>query len=149
MADQKKKKFDEMSIWELYETDLDKEVEGFWHQVNKKISVKLARAGGANLAFSKAMEEKTRPHRKRGGAFEGENVDVDLATDIMKQAFAETIILDWKGFTKKADGKPLAYNAKVAYEMMVALPDLYVELRDAAGAAANYRIEDIKADVGN
>lgn len=142
------KKFDEMSIWDMYETDLSKETEGFWHKVNKTISVKLARAGGANLSFTKAMEEKTREHRKRGGAFEGQKVDVELATDLMKQAFAETIIMDWKGFTKK-DGNPLAYSAKVAYDLMVSLPDLFVELRDAAGEAANYRIEDIQADVGN
>jgi hypothetical protein len=145
MAD---KTHDEMSIWDLYETDLAKETEGFWHKVNKKISVKLARAGGSNMAFTKAMEEKTREHRKRGGAFEGEKVDVDLATDIMKQAFAEVIILDWKGFTKK-DGKTLAYSPKAAYEILVALPDLFNELRDAAGAAANYRAEDIQDDVGN
>jgi len=144
----KTKKFDDMSIWDLFETDMNKEVEGFWHKVNKKIKVKLARAGGANLSFTKAMEEKTREHRKRGGAFEGDNVDVELATDLMKQSFAETIILDWKGFTKK-DGKPLAYSPKVAYELMVSLPDLFNELRDAAGAAANYRIEDIQDDVGN
>ena len=147
MANQKK--FDEMSIWELYETDLAKETEGFWHTVNKKIKVKLARAGGANLSFTKAMEEKTREHRKRGGAFEGSNVDVELATDLMKQAFAETIILDWKGFTDRKTDNTVAYTPKAAYEMMVALPDLFNELRDAAGEAANYRIEDIQADVGN
>ncbi len=146
MADQKK--FDDMSVWDIYETDLSKETEGFWYKVNKKISIKLARAGGANLSFTKAMEEKTREHRKRGGAFEGDKVDVELATDLMKQAFAETIILDWKGLTNKA-GKTVAFSAKVAYDMMVALPDLFNELRDAAGEAANYRIEDIKDDVGN
>jgi hypothetical protein len=142
------KKFDEMSIWDLYETDMSKETEGFWYRVNKKVSVKLARAGGANMSFSKAMEEKTRDHRKRGGAFEGNKVDVELATDLMKQAFAETIILDWKGFTSKA-GKTVAYSPKAAYEMMVALPDLFNELRDAAGEIANFRIEEIQEDVGN
>lgn len=146
MANQKK--FDDMSVWDIYETDLSKETEGFWHKVNKKISIKLARAGGANMAFTKAMEEKTREHRKRGGAFEGDKVDVELGIDLMKQSFAETIILDWKGLTNKA-GKTVAFSAKAAYEMMVALPDLFNELRDVAGEAANYRIEDIKDDVGN
>ncbi len=146
MTDQKK--FDDMSIWDLYETDMNKEVEGFWYSVNKKVSVKLARAGGSNLAFTKAMEEKTREHRKRGGALEGDRMDIELATDIMKQAFAETIILDWKGFTNKK-GKTVSYTAKVAYDTMVALPDLFNELRDAAGEAANYRSEDIQDDVGN
>ena len=143
------KKFDEMSIWDMYETDLTRETEGFWYKVNKKISVKLARAGGANLSFTTAMEALTREHRKRGGALEGEKVDVELVTDIMRQAFADTIILDWKGFTDKRTGKAVAYTPKVAYEMMVSLPDLFIELRDAAGAAANYRIEDIQDDVGN
>ena len=141
-------KVEELSIYEMYETDMAKEVEGFWYPVSKRISVKLARAGGANLAFSKAMEEKTRPHRKRGGAFEGENVDVELATELMKQAFAETIILDWKGITNKA-GKTVAYSPAAANKLLIDLPDLYVELRDAAGAAANYRLEEIKDDVGN
>ncbi|KKN85642.1 hypothetical protein LCGC14_0277710, partial [marine sediment metagenome] len=42
-----------------------------------------------------------------------------------------------------------ANSAKAAYDLMVSLPDLFNELRDAAGEAANYRIEDIQADVGN
>lgn len=141
-------KFDDMSIWDLYETDMAKEVEGFWHPVNKKISIKMARAGGANLAFSKVMEEKTRPHRKRGGAFEGDNVDVELATDLMKEAFAETIILDWKGITTK-EGKKVAYSPAAARKLLKDLPDLYNELREAAGSAANFRLDEIKADVGN
>ena len=141
-------KVEELSIYEMYETDQAKEVEGFWHPVNKKISVKLARAGGANLTFSKAMELKTRPHRKRGGAFEGENVDMELATELMIESFAETIILDWKGITNKED-KKVAYSPAAAKKLLTDLPDLYIELRDAAGSAANYRIEEIKDDVGN
>ena len=70
------KSHDEMSIYELFETDMAMEVEGFWHKVNKMISIKLARSGGSNLAFATAMEKKTRQHRKRGGAFEGDEVDV-------------------------------------------------------------------------
>lgn len=141
-------KHDELSIYELYETDLAKEVEGFWHKVNKKISIKMARAGGANLSFTKAMEQKTREHRKRGGALEGDEMDIELVTEIMKEAFAECIILDWKGITNK-EGKKVAFSVAAAKKMIADLPDLYSELRDAAGAASNFRIAGIKADVGN
>lgn len=141
-------KHDELSIYELYETDLTKEVEGFWHNVTKKISVKMARAGGANLAFTKAMEFKTREHRKRGGALEGNEMDIDLVTGIMKEAFAETIILDWKGITNK-EGKKVPFSVAAAKKLIADLPDLYNELRDAAGLAANFRLEGIKEDVGN
>ncbi len=139
---------DEMSIYALYETDATKEIEGFWHKVNKKISVKMARAGGANLGFTKAMELKTRDHRKRGGAFEGDKVDVELANELMKEAFAETIILDWKGITNK-EGKKVAYSPAAAIKLLQDLPDLFIELREAAGSAANFRFEEIKDDVGN
>ncbi len=139
---------DEMSVYALYETDMTREVEGFWHPVNKKISIKMARAGGANLAFSAAMELKTRPHRKRGGAFEGENVDVELANELTKEAFAETIIMDWKGITNK-DGKKVAYSPAAAIKLLKDLPDLFIELREAAGSAANFRLGEIKNDVGN
>ncbi len=141
-------KVEELSIYEMYETDLTKEVEGFWYPVNKKISVLMARAGGANLKFSEEMELKTRPHRKRGGAFDGDNVDVELATELMRETFAETIILDWKGITDKT-GKKVAYSPAAAKKLLKDLNDLYLELRDAAGAASNYRIEEIQDDVGN
>lgn len=139
---------DEMSIYDLFETDMEKEVEGFWHPVNKNISIKMARAGGANMAYSKVMELKTRPHRKRGGAFEGENVDVALANELMQEAFAETIILDWKGITTK-EGKKVPYSPAAAVRLLKDLPDLFIELRDAAGSAANFRLEEVKDDVGN
>ena len=141
-------KVEELSIYEMYETDMVREVEGFWYKVSKKISVKMARAGGANLEFSKEMELKTRPHRKRGGAFEGDNVDIELATELMKEAFADKIILDWKGMTNK-ESKKIAYSPAAARKLLIDLPDLYIELRDAAGAASNFRIEEIKDDVGN
>ena len=141
-------KIEELSIYEMYETDMAKEVEGFWYPVNKKISIKMARAGGANLEFSKAMEASTRPHRKRGGAFEGDNVDIELATELMRDAFAETIILDWKGITTK-DGKKVACSPAAAKKLLTDLPDLYLELRDAAGAASNFRMDEIKDDAGN
>jgi hypothetical protein len=139
---------DEKSIYDLYETDMSKEVDGFWYPVNKSISIKMARAGGANMAFTKAMEQKTRSHRKRGGAFEGDNVDVELANELMREAFAETIILDWKGVTNK-EGKKIAYSPAAAVKLLTDLPDLFIDLREAAGSAANFRAEGIKEDVGN
>ena len=136
------------SIYELFETDADLETQGFWHPINKHISFLLARAGGSNMGFSKAMEKKTRSHRGRGGAFEDDNVDVELATILMQEAFAETVILDWKGVTDKA-GKKINYTPAAATKLMKALPDLFGILRDAASKAANFRAEEVKADLGN
>lgn len=138
------------NIYDLYETDFTKENEGFWYTANQKegISFLLARAGGANLKFAKAMEKKTRPHRGRGGAFEDDKVDIEMATEIMVEAFAETIILDWKGITDRK-GKKIAFSPATAIKILKDLPDLAVELREASGKIANYQIEGVKEDVGN
>jgi hypothetical protein len=136
------------SIYDLYETDNALETQGFWHPINKNISFLLARAGGSNMGFSKAMEKKTRSHRGRGGAFEDDNVDIELATTFMQEAFAETVILDWKGVTDKK-GKKVPYSPGAAIKLMKDLPDLFVVLRDAASKAANFRAEEVKDDMGN
>ena len=138
------------SIYELYETDHNLEVDGHWHTVNEKakISFLLARSGGANLKFAKAMEKLTRPHRGHGGAFEDDKVDIELANELMQEAFAETIILDWKGVVDRA-GKKIAFSQTAAVKMMKSLPDLFGELRDFSSKMANYQVAEIKEDVGN
>jgi len=137
------------SIYDLYQTDLEKEVEGFWYSITPDVSFLLARAGGANTKFTQALEKKTRPHRQRGGAFSDDNVtDVELAMSVMKEAFAETVILDWKGVTD-VTGKKVAYSSASAIKLFNDLPDLFTELRDAAAKQANFRMEEIEEDIKN
>ena len=143
-----------MNLYEMYETDIGKETSGFWHDMPKpsKASFLLARAGGANMKFVKAMEVKSRPHRGRGGALEDTSldadVDVELATGLTREAFAETIVLDWKGVVDRND-KKVNWSKEASVKLLNDLPDLYIELRDVASKVSNFRIEGIKADVKN
>lgn len=133
------------SIYDLFETDEDKETEGFVHRITDKISFTLARAGGANKRFQKVMEAKTRPYRRQ---IQDDSMDVDLANELMRETFAETVILGWEGITDK-DGKPIKFSPANALKLLNQMPDLFDELRDAASKQANFRAEQIADDVGN
>ena len=133
------------NIYEMYETNAELEAEGFWHYVNPKIAFKLARSGGANTAFQKAVEKKTRPHRR---AIQNDEMDTELANELMREAFAETIVLGWKG-VKGKDNKEIKWSVAQARKMLKELPDLFAELRDAAGQASNFRQTEMDDDLGN
>ncbi len=133
------------SLQELYATDQSKEAEGFWHPITDTISILMARAGGMNSRFSKALEKKIRPHRRK---IENEDMDTTLANSIMLEVFAETVILDWKGVNDDK-GKPLPCTKENVLNILVELPDLFAELRDAAGKQANFRATTVEEDLGN
>ena len=142
------------SIYEMYATDHQREVEGFWHPVSEKISFKLARAGGANMTYTQVLEAKTRPHRREVDSL---NTDtdkkvrqstLDLLNRLMRESFAEAVIQDWKGVTDEK-GKKLVFSPAAATKLLTDLPDLFIELREVAAKQANFRHEDIKDDVGN
>ena len=133
------------SIYEMFATDEQKEQEGIVHEITPEISFTLARAGGFNKRFSKALEKKTRPYRRQ---IQEDTMDVDLANKLFVEAFAETVLLGWKGVTD-TEGKPVKFNAKNAVKLLTDLPDLANELREVATKASSFRNAEIKDDVGN
>ena len=58
-----------MSLYKLFKTNENLETDGIWLEYGqtadgKPIRIKIARAGGHNVAFSKALEKATRPYKK-------------------------------------------------------------------------------------
>ncbi len=133
------------SIYEMFATDLKTETEGFIHHVTDKINFTLARAGGANTKFSKAMEVKTRPYRRQ---IQEDTMDLELANRLLIEAFAETVILGWTGVTT-AGGKAIPFSIEAAIKLLTDLPDLFNELREAAAKQSNFRAAEIQDDVKN
>ena len=50
------------TTYERHGTDRDLEKGGFWFPITPTEKYLLARAGGANVRFAKAVETTTRPH---------------------------------------------------------------------------------------
>lgn len=144
-------------IWDLFETDVELEMDGFWHTikpekkvkgkvVQKAIRFKLARAGGQNTSYQKVMEKLGRPHRN---AMKTDNLDNDIAMEMLRHAFAESIILGWEGVTDKKTKKEIKHSPAAAKRLLDAMPDLFDNLREAATSMANFRAEEIEEDAGN
>ena len=141
-----------MSLYKTFKTNESYETEGIWLEYgyldddeSKPIRIKIARAGGQNKAFAKALEKATKPHRK---ALQAGMLDDRVADRLYKGVFAETVVLDWMNVTDP-DGNLLEFTQENVLKVFNDLPDLFVDLREQASSAALFRDEIRQADLGN
>jgi hypothetical protein len=97
------------------------------------------------MKFSKVLEAKTRPYRR---LIQEDKLDGELATKLLIETFAETVILGWEGVKDKR-GKNVPHTTENAVKLLVDLPDLFSELREAASKQSNFRTAEIADDAGN
>jgi hypothetical protein len=102
--------------------------------------VTVARAGGTNVAYDRAVQKHMRPHRSKTGY-----LDNDVYVDVLKQAYADAVVLDWRGI--EFDGEPLPYSRENALKLMRELPDLWDVIKTHAEKLANFQHEEI-AEMG-
>ena len=125
-------------------TDSQKEVEGVWHDLGEGARIKIARAG--NKAYAEYIQKAMKPHRK---AIKAGTLSDKVAEKIVVGALAETVLLDWEGFTE--GGKAVKYSIDKAKEIL-SNPDFHdfkemvAELADDAEA---YRTEVLEDDLKN
>ncbi|MCK9569014.1 hypothetical protein M0R72_08740 [Candidatus Pacearchaeota archaeon] len=145
------------SIHKLFNTDRLAEVNGIEVTIGDAVFL-LARAGGGNKAFTKALERNSRPHRR---AIQLEAVSDEVATEIVHRTYAETVVKDWRGvdegdliidqsqYDESASYPPLAFSVENAVKLFRAQPDLFVALKSAADDFTNYRRAIREGDAGN
>ena len=139
-----------MSLYKLFKTNENLETDGIWLEYGqtadgKPIRIKIARAGGHNSAFSKALEKATRPYRK---AIQTGMLDNKTADKLYKDVFADTVVLDWIN-VEGPDGKPMEFQRENVLKLFEDLPDLFADLREQANNVALFRDEVREADLGN
>lgn len=134
-----------MSMYEQFKTDPELERNGV--QVDYgEFRVTLARAGGANNRYQKVMEARAKPFRR---AIQSNNLDNSTAQRLLREVFAETVVLNWevkvngkwkKGIESPDGGKDLlpvnAENLMLTFEN---LPDLFLDLQDQAASAVLFK----------
>lgn len=117
--------------------------------------ITLARAGGANKRYSRVLERLTKPHRR---ALATETMDPDRAAEILRESYAEAIVLKWEtkvdgafkpGIEAKSGGKLLPVNVKNIMETFANLPDLFTDIQTMANQIALFREEILEDDAGN
>ena len=138
------------NLYKQYRTDPNLETSGIFlnYGPNSKgdpMRIRIARAGGANKGFSKALERITRPHRR---AIQTGTLSNDLSDSLMKGAFAETVILGWENI-EGPEGEILDFNKENVIRVLDDLPDLYADLREQANNVALFRETILDDDLGN
>lgn len=137
-------------LYDQFETNHDAELKGVYVPYGKNsqgqdIRFLVSRMGKQNKAYSKALEQATRPHRR---AIDLGTMDNDQAEEIFMKVFCEKIILGWEGVEDR-EGKPLKYNTKNAMMLMKDLPDLYDDLQEQAKKASLFRTEQMVDEAKN
>ena len=144
-----------MSMYQLFQTNPDLEKNGVIIDYGQ-FRVTLARAGGANKKFGRLLEARTKPHKR---SIQTETMDPEKGLDIMREVYAETIVLNWEtkqdekfvqGIEDQNDPSrviPLTKENLVA--TFKALPDLFSDLQEQAMKAALFRDEVREDDAKN
>lgn len=137
-------------LYENYRTDRGAESTGVWIE-DSGAAFKLARMGGANVKFQRAMTAAMKPYMRE---IQLGVIDDAVLEPVLRRVFIETILLDWRWTEISEDGNtqtvhdheipgpddlPVAFNSDNAVKLFADLPDLYARLRTEAQSYANYR----------
>ena len=140
-------KFDLKGL-EDYVTDKSLESEdGVWVVFPEGRKFRILRAGGSNSKYSRAMQQKLKPHRRQ---IDNGTLDNAVAEDLLMDVYVRHIIKDWEGI-HDAEGKTIPYSPEVAKEFFEAVPDLFDDIQRLAQAMQTFQasqIEEAKEALG-
>lgn len=123
-----------MSTYKSFKTDPKVEVEGVWANYGD-FRIRHARAGGANMAFARAMEKIGRKYRKQ---IELDVIREERALKMMREVYADTVILDWEGVTDENE-QPMEFTRENVIRLFKDLPDLFLDIQDSAKSPKAFR----------
>ena len=139
-----------MSLFEQFETDNAKEIEGVpvKYAPNADGTIPtfyLSRMGKANKKYSKALDKATKPYARQ---MQLGTLAEETAEDLFRGVFVKTVLKGWENVRGK-DGLELEFTPENAADLFKKLPDLYDDLQEKARSAALFREEINEADAGN
>jgi len=146
-----------MGAYDKFAVDTDLEQKGVVIDY-EEFRVTIARAGGSNKRYQKALEKFSRPFQR---AMQTETMSNTKAEDLLKQAYAQEVVLNWevpaaagkwkKGIPNPDGGKDLPFNTENVLKVLRddRLGDLWVDLKNQAGKGAIFRASLAEAQAGN
>ena len=122
----------------LFGTNATLETDGIWIDYGDYGKFLIARAGGQNKKFRNMFEKKIRPYR---AAINMGTLDDAVAERIMREAFAETVVLGWD--LVGDDGEPFPFSVEHCITLLETNPDLFTDLQQQSQMVANF-IQDTR-----
>ena len=133
-------------MYDSFRTDKEAEQKGIILDYGD-FRITVARAGGSNKNYQKTLERLTRPVRR---LIQTDNLDNEKSRDILKQAYATTIVIDWetkngtgewvKGIEPKTGKKLLPVNKDNIKATFDDLPDLFDDVMEQAGKSTLFKV---------
>lgn len=139
-----------MSLYKQFKTDNNLEKEGILleygeNSKGKPVCIRIARAGGANVAYAKRMEARVKPYRRQ---IQNETMETALVERIVKEVYAETVVLGWEN-VEDENGQALDFTVENCMKLFDDLPDLFRDIQEQSQRAALFRSEVREADAKN
>lgn len=137
-----------------YKTDTNLEKDGVWVDYGPNddlpgkpnMRFRVARAGGSNLQYEKAMEHLTKPYRR---LIQSGNLSNAQAKDLQRQAFLTACLRGWEGISMPGSDTPLPFSLENAQKLFQEVPDILTGLISEADGAAIYRETILEDALGN
>lgn len=133
------------SLYSSFATNKGVEKEGVIIKYGEDTSIRIARAGGSNTAFSRRYEVLMRPYRR---LVQTGQMDQEVQAEVMRQLYAETVVRGWEGVTDQ-NGNDLPFTVENCVKLFKDLPDLFDDIVTHSLNAALYREEIREADSKN
>lgn len=146
-----------MGAYDKIAVDIDLESKGVIIDY-EEFRITIARAGGSNKRFQKALERISLPFQR---AMITETLSNSQAEELLKEAYAEQVILKWevpaadgkwkKGIEDPDNGKILPFNKENVLKVLRSpkLHELWADLKSQAGKGALFRASLAEAQAGN
>ena len=139
-----------MSLYKQFATDKNVERDGVVlsygkNSKNKNIEIRIARAGGANIRYTKLLEAAIKPYRRQ---LQNETMDNGVAEDLTMRVYAQSVVLGWNG-VEDAEGEEMPFSVDNCVKLFKDLPDLWADIQSQATRAALFRQDILEADAKN
>lgn len=122
------------SPYDLFSTDADVENKGITLDFGD-FAIRIARAGGANKKYAKALVRILKPFRK---AIATNTISDARQSALMAEVYAESVILDWVN-VKDRDGVNMEFNKENCIKLLVDLPVLFQQIMADAENYNNFK----------
>ena len=125
------------SLYDAFSTDRKAEVEGVILEYPDcgDVEIRIARAGGENKRYLKALERIQKKYRSQ---LRTDTLSIEQARRIHQEVFAETIILGWKNVTDR-DGNDLPFTRENCLKLFQDLPALWEDIFEQANSITLFR----------
>lgn len=123
-----------MNLYQQFQTDAKKEIEGTWIPLSATARIKVAREG--NPRHQACLKRLTAPYLKPG--IRTNDIPDDTWEAVTREAAAETLLVDWEGIVNDAN-EPVPYSKAEALAAL-AMKDFYRLVLMAAQSMETFRV---------